>query len=266
MARRTASTPSWGIFGPILVLGWLAGAGCGSPPLHLGLDETSPEPATRSGLHRVGARPFAAGFVRPGATLSGYERALIDRATIEYRDPRRGRQSDPDGSPGLGPEATERLQELLGSALEDAIERADLAPASEPGPRVLRISPHLIDFVVAAPPRVPTRTEVLGNTGAVTVILLLRDSVSGQSLAAFVDRRAIRPEGSLFTAYQNDPVNFWGGVRNVFSIWASQLGDGLAQLRALPEIPSPVASSDPLTERPPPRATHSGSPPTGPRP
>ena len=95
-----------------------------------------------------------------------------------------------------------------------------------PGPTVLRLELQIIDLIV----KVPTTTfggreyNYTSSTADMTLMMELRDSLSGEILARVGDRREARQPGSgANQLYYSNPVTDTDAVRRVFRHWAQIL-------------------------------------------
>jgi hypothetical protein len=215
-------------------------AACAGPPRPVQYETGGPLPAmTTDGLYRVRNTQIGAAYVRPGASFAGYDAVLIDPVTVSYKKgvSRGGQNSlfEMDDS------ALERVKGMFQKAFDGQLSRSRaFAVVSEPGPRVLRVSGHIVNLVVTAPPFRGGEVDLVLDAGELTLILDVRDSESHEPLARIADRRAIRPEGTSITGgYQSGPVNNWGALREIFNTWARFLREGLDDLHQLPALPMP---------------------------
>jgi len=194
---------------------------------------------TADGLHRVRASQVGAAYLKPGASFASYQAVLIDPVTIAYKK---------GGQPSyfeLDDSALERMKRMFQEAFDRQMARsAAFSVVSEPGPGVLRVSGHIVDLVVTAPPFRGGEVDFVVNAGELTLILDVRDAESHEALARIADRRAIRPEGTSITGgYQSNAVNNWGALREIFDRWARALRGGLDDLHTLPPVPAPASTA-----------------------
>ena len=98
-----------------------------------------------------------------------------------------------------------------------------------PGPETLRISAAIVDLYVTAPDTNPSgrvRTYT-ANSGQMTLVLEVRDSVTGEILARAVDRRSGRSSGTWTVT--NRMTNT-ADARQAIRVWASSLRQALDEL------------------------------------
>ncbi|NRA09597.1 MAG: DUF3313 family protein [Myxococcales bacterium] len=227
------------------------GVACASGSRHAGGDASRPiyfasgkDAVTPDGLHRVKWEPFATSFVRPGATLEGYTAVLLDAVTIAYQSPPR-RYAPGTGAMNanfaLSPRATDHMKRYFHEALvEELIQSEDFRIATAPGPDVLRISGHIVNLLITAPPereQLPDEKVYVTSTGSMTLLLDARDSLSGEPLVRVGERRDITLGDGVSQFYWSNPVSSAGAVQLVFDDWARRLRVELDQFKSLHEIP-----------------------------
>ena len=103
---------------------------------------------------------------------------------------------------------------------------------------MLRLSGRIVNLVVNVPPTRGREADFVQNAGEMTLILVMRDSQTGELLGRVADRRAIRPgSAGLSMVWESGSVRNWGAVRDVFSNWARMLRHALDDLREVPHVP-----------------------------
>ena len=199
---------------------------------------------TPDGLHRVLWEPFAVSFVKPGASLENYDSILIDEVTIRYKRPPQGAvaaQASNQPNYGLSQKALANMRKTFSSAFEAALTKNQTYRISqEPGPRTLRIAGHIVDLTISAAPQnqePDDATLFVASSGAMTLILNVEDSETGQPLVRVGERHEISLFGEEDQTYSVDNESTSAALTNLFQAWASQLARELDQLRNLPEIP-----------------------------
>lgn len=174
-----------------------------------------------SDLKQGGGDQAAYGYSRPGADLSKYDKILIEKVCVCLP----GQEENSDLEPILLREFADYYDQAITSAVFDKYKIVD-----EPGPGVLRVRAAITD-VKPASPIINTISSVspvgitislatklvtdknLGTGEAASEIEIL-DSVTGERLAADVDRR------------QGGKMIFrgkWTDTKNAFDHWASRL-------------------------------------------
>ena len=139
----------------------------------------------------------------------------------------------------LSKEDQQLLVDYLYVSLSDAFKR-DYAIVNEPGPDVMKVRCAITEAKASSPVKEILSTVtpyglgisyakhfMLGTHSGVGVVSVegeLLDSLTGQRLAAVVDRRA----GTKSLA---DKYTRWGDVQDAFSFWARRMQTNLALLR-----------------------------------
>jgi len=241
------SRVSWSLRGVAVdLVALVAFCACAVPPRPIGFDPEAAQPATTDGLYRLRATRVAGVFARPGASLSGYDRILLDPVTVSYKEKPRpaSKESRPRGNFALNDIQLERLKQMYRASLErELLKGGVFTTASDVGPGVLRLSSHIVNLVVNAPPFRGGERDFVFDAGALTLIVDVADSQSQESLLRMIDRRAIRPGYTdLSGVYETGPVTNAGALSDVFYDWALVVRDWIDLLRESPVPPAPAAS------------------------
>ena len=156
---------------------------------------------------------------------------MLQGVGIEYRP---GGQSGKLYRPGTGDdyfvltdEKKNKIREVLREGFRDELSKGEnFTIVDEPGPDVLLIRGGLLDVVSFVPPEPIGRTEyILSSVGEATLVLEIRDSISGAIIARSVDRRAAESAGRSFT--RSNPVMNKAEVRRLARYWGRLLRDQL---------------------------------------
>lgn len=209
----------------VLVLCAATLAGCAS---------TRPAPVEEwDGLVLQPGTRLGAVFVRPDAEVVSYQNVMLDPVEVSFArnwDPNRGSRS-----PGrrLNASDMQAIQSGMADLFRETF-RAELARGGyqlvdEAGPDTLRVTAAIIDLYVTAPDTLSagrSRTYT-ANSGRMTLVAELRDSVTGEILARAVDTRSGRSTGTLdFT----NRVTNTAEARRAMGIWATALRQGLDEM------------------------------------
>ena len=240
---RSPVTPTPSLLALLLALfslGCASGGGSGGVYYATGKDVVTPD-----GLHRVKWEPFSLSFVRPGAKLGDYDAIILDQVTISYQRPPKRGNIMPGANDGLNDNfalsssATASMKRYFQAAFTRELAKSSAFKiVDEPGPNVLRVAGHIVGLVITAPPQnqqLPDETVYTSSSGAMTLILKVNDSVTGESLVEVGQRQDIGNGFQDF--YQSNPVTNSGAARQLFDGWAMSLRREIEQLKALPEIP-----------------------------
>jgi hypothetical protein len=199
--------------------------------------ETGPG-AERSfdGLYRVKRSRMGAAWVREGMDLSRYDRLMVHGVGIAYRPVessgsssmarRRGATDFP-----ISPENREKLSVALREEVMDELAKGKrFQLTDEAGEGVLLLVGGLIDVVSHVPPEGPGRNDVyLDSVGEATLVLELRDSLTGAIIARAADRRA----ASSPWLQESNPVVTRSEVGRLGSSWGRLLRDRLDDLMSM---------------------------------
>ena len=203
--------------------------GCTSTPPSI---DTSPSAeVTFDGLHEVLNSSADKAWARPGMDLSGYSKIMIQGAGIEYRPGGESGRTFMARSRGGPYEVTKeqkaRFEQVVSEAFREEMAKSErFEIVEEPGPDVLLIRGALLDVVSYVPPDdVAGRVEVyLSRVGEATLVIEIRDSITGAILARAIDRGAAEDMGG-FT--NSNRVTNRSEVRRLVQRWARALREGL---------------------------------------
>lgn len=130
--------------------------------------------------------------------------------------------------------------------------RGQLGPASAPGPGVLQIAGLVTDLVLTArldPEAQVDQYDVVSSFGELTLLLVVKDSASGQTLLRTVDRQPIARDPVAGAAVNSTGANL-GAQRLLFANQALLLRQRLEELRAMGRSPEPPpAATAPVVGR-----------------
>jgi hypothetical protein len=182
--------------------------------------------ATQEGLESVLSPKLDDVYLRPNANLAGYRQVMVEPAQVAFRKNwLKDINSTRDLSRWLVPEDAQRILDEAASSMRstvaDTFKEAGYQIAVAPGPGVLRVSPRVADLDVFAPDvegASPQRLFTKLTAGEATLILELRDSVSGNLLGRVVDRRTAREVGRFNRATSVSNL-MWFDV--MFRQWAT---------------------------------------------
>jgi len=213
---------------------------CASQPLPEMEIETGPgAEVTADGLHRVKNPQLASAWVKPDADFASYDQIMLDLVAVSYkRKPKSTRYQRTGSNFALTDRQMEDLQRYFREAFTKELSESEHYQLVEaPGPRVLRIETAIIDLVVKVPTEQGAGREHVytSSTAEMTLLMELRDSLSGEILARVADRKDARRAGhggSSDLYYSSAPSNT-GAVQRVFRGWAQILRGRLDQIHEL---------------------------------
>ena len=168
-------------------------------------------------------------YVRPGVDLKQYDRVLLEPVVIRF-----GLAS----ASTLDSHAEALVEQTFDKAFENELRNSTVhALVDEPGEGVLRVTPQLVDVVVAAtPPSSPRDRLYVQSVGAVTLVLEVSDSRTHAVLVRAFDRRAIGGSGG--TAFESSPARNLYEAEVVSAQWARRLRDWLDRVQEIPPLPA----------------------------
>jgi hypothetical protein len=190
-------------------------------------------PQEWDGLVRKQGTRLNAVFVKPDAELPAYRNVLLDPVQVSFArnwEPNRGGRG---AGTRLNAADLRGIQESLAETFREVF-RAELARGGyqlvdEPGPDTLRLTAAIIDLYITAPDTMSagrSRTYT-ANSGRMTLVAELRDSVTGEILARAVDTRSGRTTGLMTVT---NSVTNTADARRAIGVWATALRNGLDEL------------------------------------
>jgi hypothetical protein len=204
----------------------------------MGADKT---PDTWDGLVEVKSKKLDTAYLAPGADFRPYTKLLVDPTQAAFRkDWLKNMNNRRDLSRKVDDEMAMAILEAARTNFADvfgeAFGKAGYTIVTAPGADVLRISPSVTNLYVNAPDLMTTgrSTTYSANAGEATMILELRDSITGAMLGRVVDRRETRESIGL---QQANRVTNTSDFRALFKTWADISVKGLGTLKSLSPIP-----------------------------
>lgn len=202
----------------------LVTAGCATPQRG---------PTEWDGLVRQPGTRLDAVFLKPDAEIPSYRNIVLAPATVQFArnwDPNRGGRSlSRSLNSGDIIVIKERLATMFDDIFREELTAGGYQVVSETGPETLLVVPAIVDIYVTAPDTSGpglTRTYT-ANPGRMTLVLELRDGVTGETLARVVDRQSGRNAGMMTVTNQ---VTNTADARRAMRTWAQALRRGLDSL------------------------------------
>jgi len=212
------------LFSAILVLFAALLTGCAGHAPKAEWDGLVRQPGTR--LNAVFVRPDAEG------EIAAFRSVMLDPVSVSFArdfDPNRGTRSL---AQRVNAEDLIAIQERLATLFRE-IFREELAAGGyelveAPGAETLRVTAAIVDLFVSAPDTsMGTTRTYRASAGRMTLVMELRDSVSGELLARVVDRQTSRQS---FAWTISNRVTNTAEARQAIRTWASALRQGLDEL------------------------------------
>jgi hypothetical protein len=213
------------------------------------------EPASDiDGLVRVDSRNLDHLYVLPAADFASYMRIRLDPVEVSFSE-----RWDPNSNRSRGAQrrmTTDEIEGLRSSVamqfeqiLKDELRRGGYMFIQGNAPDALRVTPMIVNLYVTAPgaqQRPGTRVYV-ANTGHMTLVAEVSDSVTGEPLARVVDTQRGRRTGTLQLATTGSNMT---DARRAFTDWARTLRAGLDDARQSPVAKEGVkeAATEPETQ------------------
>ena len=196
-------------------------------------------PTQAEGLAAVKSPTLDEVYLRPAVDLAGYRKVIVEPARVETQKGwRKSINEQREPSRWLTAEDEREMVDSAASGMTKAVSAAFAARGFEvvtaPGPGVLRIAPSTMDLFVNAPDAMtPTRQGQITQheAGNATLMLDIRDSVSGTLVGRVVDRNTARQVGR-FNTVSLISNQFWFDA--MFSAWARNCATELAMANTTP--------------------------------
>ena len=163
-------------------------------------------------------------YKKPGVDFSRYDKVMLDHVTFFFKDDAKYK--------GIHPDELKELADAFHQAMMDALHGA-YPVVKGPGPDVLRIRVAVTDLVPGSPTLntistiIPiglaissvkrAATGVHANVGQASVEAEFLDSVTGERVAAALDRKVGGKAEFV------DGMSKWGHVREAFQFWSGRL-------------------------------------------
>ncbi len=211
----------------MVLLGGMLAAGCAAPP------ESSFKPQWDGLVLRPGTRLDAV-YVQPGVQVQAYDKVLLDPVDVSFAsnwDPNRGSVGASDR---LDAQDVQRIRQdiaaLFREVFAEELAEGGYMLVDQPGYDTLRVSPAIVDLYINSPERnAPGRSRVYtAEAGSMTLVLELRDSVTGDILARAIDSSSGRQTGMYTMTSQTSNT---AEARRAFKNWAGILRDALDEVR-----------------------------------
>jgi len=194
------------------------------------------------GLVEVKPKRMDAAFLLPGADFRPYTKLMVDPTQVAFS--KDWMKSINDQTRDLSRKVTdEDAAKILESAranfddiFRDAFAKSGYEVVSTPGPDVMRVATGVVNLYLNAPDTMSagrTRTYT-ANAGEATLIIEVRDSMTGALLGRVIDQRETRTSARLQMATS---VSNTSDFRMLFKSWADIATTGLEELKAHSPVP-----------------------------
>jgi hypothetical protein len=197
---------------------------------------SSGAPVEWDGLQRVQVKGLDMVYVKPGISLAGYTKIMVDPLQVSFSKARDANGGWREGAFPLNQRDRDRIAGELGQIVRKALvseveNSGGYQIVAAPGPDVLHVSAAIIDLNVTNPDTMTGgRSYVISaSKGSMTLVAELRDSESGELLARAVDRAT--DDSSIRMELANSVTNYAAAERAADQ-WAHILRQRLDAARA----------------------------------
>ena len=212
----------------VLALAVLATGALGALlPLAVSADEP---PQEWDGLPRVKSKQLDHVYKLPGADFSGYKRVRLDPIEVEFDKNWKPNDSERSPSRRLTNDDLEKIKKALAEEFRkvftEELTKNGYQVVTEDDDDVLRVSAAIVNLYINAPEKMSagrSRTYTT-SSGHMTLVVELRDSVTGKLMARAVDSVQGRDTGNF--QITNSVTNM-SSARTALSKWARVLREGM---------------------------------------
>ncbi len=200
-----------------------------------GCAANAPDPVTHDGLELRPGTDFREVYVKPGASLQGFDAFGLGQCEVAFRNNwlRDQNRDSINLNHRVTQQDVDRIRDSLGALCDEYFREALLASPPynlveefDNGERVLIVQPGIVDLDVAAP---DTRSAGMTRSyttesGEMTLFLEVRDATTGETLVRVVDRQRAPDLGRL--QWTNGVTNRADAAR-ILKRWTRLLREGL---------------------------------------
>ena len=178
------------------------------------IDTSDPSKMTVDGLYPVKHSRIDVAFAREGLDLGPYDAVMVAPVSIAYQRK----------SYELNEVQVERMGRYFSETLSEELSDNGYQLVTTPGANVLLLQASIVDLRINRPTKAPVgrATVFAAESGEMTLIGELKDSMSGQILVRFADRQRPRSYWAKSTS-----ISEWSEVRRAFRFWAGILTERL---------------------------------------
>jgi len=219
-----------------VVLGLIAGTVVGCASSAPEIDTSAEAEPTFDGLYPVKGGRMDGAWARPDFNVESYTKIMLEGVGVEYRPGGSTRTTTLASSRqeffALTPEQKARFEQEMAKAFMQELQNGEhFQIVDEPGPDVLLIRGGLLDVVSYVPPEPVGNAEIyLSRVGEATLVLEVRDSLTGAILLRAVDRRAAEDAARGFS--NSNRVSNTAEFRRLARAWGRILREGLDRFMA----------------------------------
>ncbi|MFL5297915.1 MAG: DUF3313 family protein [Phenylobacterium sp.] len=191
-------------------------------------------PTQWDGLMQVPSKKLKLVYLAPDADFRGYKKVMLDPTEVAFqKNWAKDYNSTRTGLSGRVSDA--EVQKVVAKSIEvsndifaQAMVDAGYPVVTQAGPDVLRVRNGIINISVTAPERNDMgRSHTFSNeAGYATLVVEVRDSMTGALLGRAVDGRVAGDNGSLMRNRVTNRADF----RSLVKAWAKHSANGLTEL------------------------------------
>ena len=189
-------------------------------------------PTEWDGLIKRDSKGIDGLYVLPDASFTAYKQVMLDPVNVEFHKNWKKDMNDTiDISRKVDADDIQRIRAGLGKMVQEGFSKElsgnGYPVVTAPSADTLRVTAHIINLYVNAPDipsagRVRTYTT---STGEMTLVLELRDSVTGQTLARAIDR--VEDQNNFNQMQWTNSVTNAADADIAIRFWAKRLRQGL---------------------------------------
>ena len=187
-------------------------------------------PKEWDGLARVKSKQLDHLYKLPEADFSGYKRVRLDPIEVEFDKNWKPNDSTRSPSQRLTTEDIEKIKKALAEEFRkvftEELTKNGYSVVDESADDVLRVSAAIANLYITAPDKMSAgrSRSYTTSAGHMTLIVELRDSVTGKLMARAVDSVRGRDTGTFM---MTNSVTNMSAARSALSQWARILRDGM---------------------------------------
>jgi hypothetical protein len=187
-------------------------------------------PKEWDGLARVKSKQLDHLYKLPEADFSGYKRVRLDPIEVEFDKNWKPNDSTRSPSQRLTTEDIEKIKKALAEEFRkvftEELTKNGYSVVDENADDVLRVSAAIVNLYITAPDKMSAgrSRSYTTSAGHMTLIVELRDSVTGKLMARAVDSVRGRDTGTFM---MTNSVTNMSAARSALSQWARILRDGM---------------------------------------
>lgn len=209
------------------LIGLIAGCAQTPPSIQQGPDAE----VTFDGLVRIDNARFKDAWIDPDIDFSRYNKVILGEAAFEFQAVKKTSnlqsRNSSDTKFWMSDAEKQKLIDVVTEVFGEELQKSEHFTFTEtPGPDTLILVGGLHDIISRVPPDMIGRGEIyLRSVGEATLVIEVRDSMSGETIYRALDRRAAERVGG--EPIRSNTVTTMSEVRRLARRWATRLREGL---------------------------------------